>query len=155
MSCEVARPWQNVATLLRAARTQEMFLKIFRNIFCVRHEMLHKWQNESTFGKHDHVSNVAATMCPRFAGPSLLPSKWTTPSIWSMDPDMRPSVIIWDAILSACRQTNRKWASRMAQTRHEMSFEFLKPYLYAYPLYVLAISDPVRYPNPREKFILV
>ena len=31
--------------------------------------MLRAWQNESTFGKHDHVSNVAATMCPRFAGP--------------------------------------------------------------------------------------
>ena len=30
--------------------------------------MLRTWQNESTFGKHDHVSNVAATMCPRFAG---------------------------------------------------------------------------------------
>ena len=27
--------WQNAATLLRAARTQEMFLKIFRNISCV------------------------------------------------------------------------------------------------------------------------
>ena len=26
-------------------------------------------QNESTFGKHDHASNVAATMCPCFAGP--------------------------------------------------------------------------------------
>ena len=36
VSCDVARPWQNEATLLRAARTQEMFLKIFRNIFCVQ-----------------------------------------------------------------------------------------------------------------------
>ena len=26
-------------------------------------------QNKSTFGKHDHVSNVATTMCPHFAGP--------------------------------------------------------------------------------------
>ena len=32
-------------------------------------QMLRAWQNESTFGKHDHVSNVAATLCPRFAGP--------------------------------------------------------------------------------------
>ena len=54
---------------------QEMFLKIFRNIFCVQDtkfvsaQMLRAWQNEDTFGKHDHVSNVAATMCPRFAGP--------------------------------------------------------------------------------------
>ena len=36
VSYDVARPWQNAATLLRAARTQEMFLKIFRNIFCVQ-----------------------------------------------------------------------------------------------------------------------
>ena len=33
--------------------------------------MLRAWQNESTL-KHDRVGNVAATMCPRFAGP--LPS---------------------------------------------------------------------------------
>ena len=32
VSCDVARSWQNEETLLRAARTQEMFLKIFRNI---------------------------------------------------------------------------------------------------------------------------
>ena len=30
--------------------------------------MFRAWQNESTFEKHDQVSNVAATMCPRFAG---------------------------------------------------------------------------------------
>ena len=35
VSCDVARPWQNAATLSRAARTQEMFLRIFRNILCV------------------------------------------------------------------------------------------------------------------------
>ena len=34
---DVAHTWQNAATLLRAARTQEMFLKILRwNIFCVQ-----------------------------------------------------------------------------------------------------------------------
>ena len=38
VSSDVARPWQNAATLLRAARTQETFLKIFRNSFCVRHK---------------------------------------------------------------------------------------------------------------------
>ena len=63
-----ARPWQNEATLLRASRTQEMFLDIFRNILCPP-LMLRAWQNESAFWKHDHVSNVAATMCPRFGGP--------------------------------------------------------------------------------------
>ena len=52
-------PWQNAATLLRAARTQEMFAKIFRNIFVSRTQnlydyplqMLRAWQNESTFEK--------------------------------------------------------------------------------------------------------
>ena len=29
VSCDVARPWQNAATLLRVARKQEKFLKIF------------------------------------------------------------------------------------------------------------------------------
>ena len=28
-------------------------------------------QTKSTFGKHDHVSNVAALMCPCFAGPQV------------------------------------------------------------------------------------
>ena len=36
VSCDVARSWQNEATLLRDARTQEKFLEIFRNIFCVQ-----------------------------------------------------------------------------------------------------------------------
>ena len=36
VSCDVAhRPRQNAATLLRGSWTQEMFLKIFRNTFCV------------------------------------------------------------------------------------------------------------------------
>lgn len=33
-------------------------------------------------------------------------SKWTTPSIWSIDPDMRPSEIICEAILSAYNRLN-------------------------------------------------
>ena len=33
-----------------------------------RTQMLRAWQNEDISGKHDHVSNVAAKMCPRFAG---------------------------------------------------------------------------------------
>ena len=38
VSCYVARSWQNAEILLHAARTQEMFLKISRTIFCVRHK---------------------------------------------------------------------------------------------------------------------
>ena len=37
VSYDAARAWQNTATSLRAARTQEMLLKVFRNTFCVRH----------------------------------------------------------------------------------------------------------------------
>ena len=40
---DVAHPWQNVATLLHAARTQNLSPP----------QMLRTWQNESTFGKHD------------------------------------------------------------------------------------------------------
>ena len=37
-----------------------------------RTKMLRARQNESTFEKHDHVSNVAAPKCPRFAGALVL-----------------------------------------------------------------------------------
>ena len=65
VSCDVARSWQNAATLLGADTnvSQE-----FQKHFMCPPQMLCAWQNESTSGKHDHVSNVAATMCPRFAG---------------------------------------------------------------------------------------
>ena len=43
VSCDVARPWQNEETLLRAARTQGMFLKIFRNIFWVQDLIWFVW----------------------------------------------------------------------------------------------------------------
>ena len=38
VSCDVAHPRQNAATLLQTVWTQKVFLKIFRNIFCVRHK---------------------------------------------------------------------------------------------------------------------
>ena len=62
VSCDVARPWQSAA-LSRAARTQEMFLKIFRNIFWCPPQMLRLWQNESTSEKHDHARH--ATLPPQ------------------------------------------------------------------------------------------
>ena len=65
VSCDVAHPWQNVATLLRAARTQPLFAETFdvsRTQNLCPPQMLRAWQNESTFEKHDHVSNVAATI---------------------------------------------------------------------------------------------
>ena len=75
VSHDVARPWQNVATLLRAEQTQERFEDFREHYFVSRKQnlcppqMLRAWQNESTLRKHDYVSNVAATMCPRFPGP--------------------------------------------------------------------------------------
>ena len=59
VSYDVARPWQNAATFVaRRAHTNvsEGFQKHF---FLSRTQMLRAWQNESTFGKHDHASNVA------------------------------------------------------------------------------------------------
>ena len=50
VSCDVARPWQNAATLSRAARTQQTFLKIFRNILCVQ---------DSKFASDTNVARVA------------------------------------------------------------------------------------------------
>ena len=43
-------------------------------------QMLRACQNESTYGKHDHVSNVAATMCPRFA--AILGPRQNENTLW-------------------------------------------------------------------------
>ena len=73
MSYNVAHLWQDTAILLHAVLTQEMFLK-FRNFFCVEDTKFVSATNvarmakESTFGRRAHVSNIAATMCPDFAG---------------------------------------------------------------------------------------
>ena len=58
-------------------KTQEMFLKIFRNIFGVRHKRC-AWQNESTFGQHDHDSNVSAASFPHFACPLVNVHRYNT-----------------------------------------------------------------------------
>ena len=61
-------------TLVIAARTQEMFLKILRNIFCVQDTKfvytinVVRMTKRVTIWEHEHVSNIAATVCPRFAG---------------------------------------------------------------------------------------
>ena len=66
--CDVARPWQNEATLLRAARTQEMFLKIFGNFLCAQNTKfvsdtnVAAWQNESTVGKMGYM--ITSAMLP-------------------------------------------------------------------------------------------
>ena len=44
----------------------------FQEHFLCLPQMLCTWQNESTFGKHDHISNVATAMRHRFAGPSVM-----------------------------------------------------------------------------------
>ena len=88
------RPWQNEDTLWRqhcvlrccpsvakrgnivarradARNVSEDFQKHFLcpgHTICVGHKCCARGRTR-TFGKHDHVSNVAATMCPRFASP--------------------------------------------------------------------------------------
>ena len=54
----------------RRADTRDISDDFQKHSLC-RTQMLREWQNESTFGAHDHLSNVAATMCPRFVGPLL------------------------------------------------------------------------------------
>ena len=59
---DVARLWQNMAT---------MFLKsedVQKHLLCPL-QMLCVWQDELILGKCDHISTVAATTCPRFARP--------------------------------------------------------------------------------------
>ena len=82
------KPWQNEDTLgrqhcvlqccpsvakrgnivARRADTRNVSEDFQKHFLCPP-LMLCAWQNESTFGKHDDVSNVAATTRPRFAGP--------------------------------------------------------------------------------------
>ena len=52
----------------RRADTTNVSEDFQKHCLCPGHKIC-VWQNVSTFGKHDHVSNVAATMCPHFAGP--------------------------------------------------------------------------------------
>ena len=55
VSCDVARPWQNAATMLRAAWTQGMFLKIFRNIQCVQDIKFVSDTNVARVAKRVHI----------------------------------------------------------------------------------------------------
>ena len=64
---DVARLWQKAATLLRAARTQDMFLKFFRNIFCVPGHKIYVRDKCFTRGKtKQQVGNrITWAMLPR------------------------------------------------------------------------------------------
>ena len=66
MAYDINHPWQNAGALLYVFLL--VFLKFFRKQILCPPQMLHAWQNESPFAKHDHVSNVAVTICPRFSG---------------------------------------------------------------------------------------
>ena len=74
VSCDVARPWQNAATLLRAARTQEMFLKIFRNIFCVRHKCCARGKSSQRVNPNLITSAMLPAQCvpPTHTSPPLV-----------------------------------------------------------------------------------
>lgn len=57
-------------------------------------------------------------------------SKWTIPSIWSINPFMRPSVIIWEAIFSAwnnkegCQKLS-PFSKELENTQNQQSYGFL------------------------------
>ena len=73
MSYDVARPWQNVATLLHATLTQRNVSEDLEKHFLCPHKCCARGKtSQHYFGKHDHVSNVAATMCPCFAEALLM-----------------------------------------------------------------------------------
>ena len=67
----------------------------FQEHFLRPPQMLHAWQNESTCWKHDHVSNVAATMCPWFAGPQVF--VWArnilTKTLWHISRTQLPAKV--------------------------------------------------------------
>ena len=73
VSCNVARPWKNEATLLHAAWTRnvsEDFQKHFLcpgHKICVGHKCCMRGKTRTHLG--NMISNVAATMCPHFASP--------------------------------------------------------------------------------------
>ena len=79
VSCDVARPWQNTATFLRAARTQGNVSEDFQKYFfcpghqiCVRHKFFARGKTSQHLGNMITPANVsAATMCPHFAGAVL------------------------------------------------------------------------------------
>ena len=76
--CPSVAKWGNIVA--RRADTRnvpEDFQKLFmcpEHKICVGHECCRvaKWVNSWENGIHDHVSNVASTLCPHFAGPLVL-----------------------------------------------------------------------------------
>ena len=70
MSYDVACLWQNAATLLCATRTQEMFLKIFRNIFCIQDiKFVHVAKKVNIWETRSPQQCCHHNKCPCFAGP--------------------------------------------------------------------------------------
>ena len=59
----VARPWENAAVLLRDTQIQEMFLKVFRNHFCVQDA---KFVSAANVARVPKRVRLASTTCPRF-----------------------------------------------------------------------------------------
>ena len=87
VSRDVARPWQNVATLLRAAQTQEMFLKIFNYILCVQDTKFVSATNVArvakrvniweTWSRQQRCRNNVSSFCRPLTLTSLAPFSFT------------------------------------------------------------------------------
>ena len=60
----VARPWENAAVLLRDTQIQEMFLKVFRNNFCVHDAKFVSAANVARVAKRVRLASTRT--CPRF-----------------------------------------------------------------------------------------
>ena len=68
----VAKRGNIVARRADTRNASEDFQKHFlcpEHKICVRHKCCARGKTNQHFWKHDHVINVAATMCPRFSGP--------------------------------------------------------------------------------------
>ena len=74
VSCHLVRLGQTLATLLFTTWTRDVSVDFQKHFFVsgtqnlCQPQMLCMWQYESTFGKHDHVSNVAANIVPFIRG---------------------------------------------------------------------------------------
>ena len=112
LSCDVARPWQIVATLLRAAQTQAMYMEVFRNILYVQNTKFVSPTNVARVakrvGKHYHVGTLAATMCHSFCRP-----------LGSMRVQrVQNSVLVWTANSQACSSTLTIFKSSRGSTEN-------------------------------------
>ena len=98
----------------RRADTRNVYEDFQKHALCPGHKC---WQNESTFVKYDQVSNVAATMCPRFADPLAL--------IWDIRWSHRTFQWPFNGIAGSMTETGQRpspWPCKVGESRDKISF---------------------------------